>query len=101
MASLKVRLAARDAFLARFRDASQHRDGRWDEVPGLYGPEPGWVVYEAEQMLALVNELRAEEDLAPATLEQVLRIEQGACGHSDYADKYALRCAFLALGEED
>lgn len=100
MATLKVRLAARDAFLARLREASQHRDERWDEVPGLYGPEPGWVIYEAEQMLALVNELRAEEGLAPAALEQVLRIERSAAGHSDYPDKYALRCAFLALGEE-
>jgi hypothetical protein len=100
MATLKVRLAARDAFLARLREASKRRDERWDEVPGLYGPEPGWVIYEAEQMLALVNELRAENGLDPATLEQVLRIEQSASGHSDYPDKYALRCAFLALGEE-
>lgn len=100
MASLKVRLAARDAFLARLREASKSRDERWDEVPGLYGPEPGWVVYEAEQMLALVNELRAENGLPPASLEQVLRVEQSARGHSDYPDKYALRCTFLALGEE-
>lgn len=101
MATLKVRLAVRDAFLAQLKTASAERDRREDLVPCLFGPQPGWVVYEAEQMLALVNEIRAEEGHSPATLEQVLRIEQSACGHVDYADKYALRCAFLALGEED
>lgn len=101
MASLKVRLATRDAFLARLAEAAKHRSEREDVEPGPYGlGEPAWVGYEAEQMLALVNELRAEEGLPAATLDQVRRIEQSACGHSDYADKYALRCAFLALGEE-
>ncbi|TMS00147.1 hypothetical protein [Nonomuraea basaltis] len=101
MASIKVRLAVRDVFLARLAEVGKHRDERWDEVPGLYGPEPGWVIYEAEQMLALVNEIRSGDGLPLATLEQVLRIERSASGHSDYPDKYALRCAFLALGEED
>lgn len=100
MATLKVRLAARDAFLARFSEASSHREERWNEVSGPYGPEPAWVGWEARQMLELVNELRAEDGLEPSTLEQVRRIEQSACGHVDYVDKYALRCAFLALGEE-
>ncbi|HEY9369933.1 hypothetical protein [Streptomyces sp.] len=101
MARLSARIAAHVAFGTRLREASMHRELRWDPVPGLWGQVPGWVVYEAEQMLALVNELRAENGLSAATLEQVLRIEQSACGHSDYPDKYALRCAFLALGEED
>lgn len=100
MADLKTRLAARDAFLAKFSEASSHREERWDTVPGLYGPEPAWVGWEAVQMLELVNEFRAENGLEPATLEQVRRIEQSASGHSDYAEKYALRCAFLALAEE-
>ena len=100
MANLKTRIAARDAFLAKLREAAQHRDERWDKVAGPYGSAPGWLVYEAEQMLSLVNELRTENELEPATLEQVLRVERSACGHIDYADKYALRCAFLALGEE-
>ncbi|MEU4224324.1 hypothetical protein AB0F17_08525 [Nonomuraea sp. NPDC026600] len=101
MATLKVRLAARDAFLAKLAEAARHRDDSQELVPGLYGSQdPAWVVYEAEQMLALVNELRAEEGLPAATLDQVRRIEQSASGHCDYADKYALRCAFLALGEE-
>jgi hypothetical protein len=69
-------------------------------VPGPYGDEAAWVGYEAQQMLALVNDLRAEKGLDPATIEQIRRIEQSACGHSDYPEKYALRCAFLALGEE-
>ncbi|MGA4989914.1 hypothetical protein [Nonomuraea bangladeshensis] len=100
MATLKVRLAARDAFLARLLESAKERDKREPLVPGMYGDEPAWVGYEARRMLLLVNELRAENDLPPATLEQVRRIEQSACGHVDYADKYALRCACLALGEE-
>lgn len=101
MARLSARIAAHVAFGTRLREASMHRELRWDPVPGLWGQVPGWVIYEAEQMLALVNELRAEHGLAPATLEQVLRVERSASGHSDYPDKYALRCAFLSLGEED
>ncbi|MGW4406544.1 hypothetical protein ACWEJ6_21120 [Nonomuraea sp. NPDC004702] len=52
-------------------------------------------------MLDLTNLIRLGTGLPPATIDQIRRIEQSACGHSDYADKYALRCAFLALGEED
>ncbi|MED7932040.1 hypothetical protein SMD20_48030 [Nonomuraea sp. LP-02] len=50
-------------------------------------------------MLALVKRLRAASGRQPAMLEQVLRIEESAHG-SDYAANYALRCAFLAQGED-
>lgn len=101
MATLKVRLTTRDVFLARLKAVSAVRGQREQLVPGPYGSQPGWVTYEAEQMLALVNDFRNEAGLAPVTLERVLHIEQSASGHVDYAEKYALRCAFLALGEED
>ncbi len=99
MASLMVRLATRDAFLACLKTASESRDERWEMVDGPYGSEAAWVGYEAEQMLTLINEIRAEHRQAPADIGQVRRIEQSACGHVDYPEKYALRCAFLALGE--
>lgn len=70
-------ISTRDAFLARLREESQHREERWGSAPGLYGPEPGWVIYEAKRMLALVNELRAEQGLAPATRLLRLRIQDG------------------------
>ena len=101
MATLRVRSAARDAFLAKLFEAARDRDLRWEQVTGVYGAsEPAWVRHEAEQMLELVNEIRADHNLPPATLDRILKIEQSACGHSDYADKYALRCAFLALGKD-
>jgi len=97
VADLATRLATRDRFLDCLRDASQHRDERWDTVDNGHGPEPAWVGYEASQMLDLVNRIRGERGRPPASIEQVRRIESSAAGHVDYAEKYALRCAFLAL----
>lgn len=91
----------RDQFLAVLLVAAHRRSERQHTVDGPHGPEAAWVGHEAERMLALVNELRAKNGLPAATLEQVRRIEQSASGHVDYADKYALRCAFLALGEDE
>jgi len=87
--------------LAALREADYHPDMRWDPVHSPVGNVPAFVVFKAEKMLAIVNELRTEKGLSAATLEQVLQVERSASGHSDYPDKYALRCAFLALGEED
>ncbi|MEV6036008.1 hypothetical protein AB0L65_32975 [Nonomuraea sp. NPDC052116] len=100
MADLITQAQTRDLFRAKLAYLAHRRSEREQIVEGPDGPEFAWVGYEAGRMLALVNELRAKNGLAPVTLEQVLRIEQSASGHSDYADKYALRCAFLALGEE-
>lgn len=93
------RTTTRDTFLAMLDAAAPQRPQREDRVAGLYGAVPGWVVDEARQMLAVVNKMRAKAGRQPAVLEQVLRIEDSAHG-SDYAAKYALRCAFLALGED-
>ncbi|MED7931162.1 hypothetical protein SMD20_43570 [Nonomuraea sp. LP-02] len=87
----------RDAFLAVLEAPAPRRAQRQERTAGLHGTVPGWVIDEATQMLALVNRLRAPSGRQPATLEQVLRIEESAHG-SDYAAKYALRCAFW-LGE--
>ncbi|MGW4796747.1 hypothetical protein ACWEPC_30430 [Nonomuraea sp. NPDC004297] len=57
MAAIRDKMTmTHEAFLERLRRMAQHRHERWDTVPGLYGPEPGWVLDEAEQMLAYVNE---------------------------------------------
>ncbi|MFI7229385.1 hypothetical protein ACIBO5_39740 [Nonomuraea angiospora] len=99
MSTLHERTTTRDTFLAMLDAAAPQRPQREDRVAGLYGAVPGWVVDEARQMLAVVNKMRAKAGRQPAVLEQVLRIEDSAHG-SDYAAKYALRCAFLALGED-
>lgn len=99
MATLRERMAVRDELLATLANAGEERDQRWEMVDGPYGRQFGWVVYEAEELLAVVNRVRAERGLPSVEVYDVLRIEQGCSGHVDYADKYALRCAFLALGE--
>ncbi|MFD8609751.1 hypothetical protein [Streptomyces sp. NPDC059631] len=43
-----------------------------------------------------VNEIRAEHGLPPVPLEEILRVEQQAGGHSDYSLKFAFYCAELA-----
>ena len=82
-----------DQFRTALSDAAAHRDERreWDHDTG----EPAWVAYEREQMLALVNALRAEGGLPPMDPDVVLRVERSACGHVDYAAKYAIGCAEL------
>lgn len=87
-------------FRAKLTYLAHQRSEREFMVDGPDGPEFAWVDHEADRMLVLVNEIREKHGLPPAALEEVRRIERSASGHSDYADKYALRCAFLALGEE-
>lgn len=96
-----TQMQTRDLFRAKLAFLYHVRSEREQLVDGPDGPEFAWVGHEAGRMLALVNEIREKRGLPPADLEAVRRIEQSASGHSDYADKYALRCAFLALGEED
>ncbi|MEU6718268.1 hypothetical protein ABZ897_42950 [Nonomuraea sp. NPDC046802] len=98
-AALRQHDSTRDAFLAVLEAAAPQRAQREDRAAGLYGMVPGWVIDEAGRMLTLVNRLRAESGRQPAALEHELRIEESAHG-SDYTAKYALRCAFLALGED-
>lgn len=57
-----------------------------------------WVLYERAQMLAAVNAVRHQTDAAPVYLEAIADVERCASGHVDYATKFALYCAELALG---
>lgn len=61
--------------------------------PGL-----SWIEAERHAMHSAVNAERAARSLAPLDLAAVERVENMACGHSDYAHKFALYCAELALG---
>lgn len=79
-------------------EAAEHRREREDTVDTATGPEPAWVVYEREQMLAVVNAERASRGLSPAAMSAMERVERLACGHSDYAKKYALYCSEIAFG---
>ena len=62
-----------------------------DGSPG----ELGWVLFEREQMLRAVNDLRTRAGKAPVSIEQITGAEQRAMGHVDYTTKFAIAGADL------
>lgn len=93
MASLK---AATDVLRATLDKAQEQRDQRPDLVDGPDGPECEWAAYERTRMHEKVNEIRAERGLPVIPVEDVVRVERLAVGHSDYSRKFAFYCAELA-----
>jgi hypothetical protein len=61
---------------------------------------PNWMDDEEARMHALVNGYRAEAGLVPVARKVVAKVNQAASGHIDYAHKFTLYCAELALGQE-
>jgi hypothetical protein len=53
---------------------------------------------ELGAMHVAVNVSRMRRQLAPVTLAAIDMADQMASGHSDYASKFALYCAELAVG---
>jgi hypothetical protein len=96
--STRAKLALRDRFQQHLHELASHRNERSDVVDTEHGVECGWMVFERQGMLAAVNQARAERGLLPADPAAVRRAENMACGHVDYAAKFALYCAELALG---
>ncbi|SDH42705.1 hypothetical protein [Microbacterium sp. 77mftsu3.1] len=66
-----------------------------DQRPDFDGREPGWVLYERAQMHDAVNRLRARLGKPPVATEAIEGAERSACGHVDYAQKFALGAADL------
>lgn len=54
-----------------------------------------WHVHEVNAMTAEINRLRLKQGKEAIPLEAVYRVETQACGHVDYARKFALYCAEL------
>ena len=86
---------------AKFREvlyeaASQRRE-RDDIVDGPEGPEMLWAVYERGCMHGAVTIERAARGLPPVPLDDILRVERPARGHSDYAAQFAWGCAQLVM----
>lgn len=61
------------------------------------GDELEWMIYEREVMLRAINVVRRQRGRPEATMDQVVRMENCAKGHSDYNRKFALYAAELAL----
>jgi hypothetical protein len=93
------RLAMSARFRAVLRAAMSERDQRPDEIVlDDETREFEWVLFERRKMFAEVNSARAERALPSVEMTSVARVEQMACGHIDYFEKFALYCAELALG---
>jgi hypothetical protein len=86
---------ARDRLQHTFNAAAAEREKRpgYNAAAGTFD----WVLYEREQMHLEVNRIRAGNGLEPADEAALLAAESTAKGHSDYAAKFALRCADLAV----
>ena len=93
MSSLK---AATDVLRATLARAQEERPRRPDLVDGPDGPECEWAVYERARMHETVNAIRSERGLHAVPVEDIIRVERLAVGHSDYSLKFALYCAELA-----
>lgn len=89
--------AVTDALRATLAREQELRGLRPNLVDGPDGPECAWAAYERKRMHEKVNDLRADAGLPALPLENILRVEQQAVGHSDYSAKFAFYCAELTL----
>lgn len=85
--------AATDCLRATLSAAQGERDQRPDIVEGPDGPECQWAAYERICMHNTVNAIRADHGLPNVPIEDVIRVERLAVGHSDYSRKFAFYCA--------
>lgn len=95
-----------ERFKGTLATAAKERSQRPDQVAttdwkGRPDQEIGWVVFEREVMLKLVNEIRIERGFPVIDIKEIQRVESCACGHVDYAVKFSLYCAELALGQNN
>jgi len=89
MTAVATKLAIQGELLRQLAAWSDYRSARSD-----------WMEDEEARMHALVNTYRSEAGLAPVARKTVARVNQAASGHIDYAHKFTLYCAELALGQE-
>ncbi len=71
------------------QEAQTHRPERND-----------WVEYERAVMHGAVNSMRDRLGLEGLPIEAIKRVEDQACGHSDYTRKFAMYCAGLATNDQ-
>lgn len=62
---------------------------------------PEWHIYEMEGVLAEVNRQREANGFGRARMRDISRVEQMACGHSDYSRKLARYAADMSLEERN
>ncbi len=92
--------AAQDEIYATLTATMAERGQRADIVQDGARFNPAWLVHERETMLAAVNAERRRRGLDDVDVSEVIGVEEQACGHIDYAAKWAYGCARLAVGLE-
>lgn len=82
-----------------FRQAAKRRNEltTWEQRDDE--SQPAWVFWEREKMHEAVNGERIRRGFPVVPIQEIRRVERWATGHVDYADKFAIYCTELALGE--
>jgi len=63
----------------------------------IIGGEVEWVTLERQLMIDTVQKMRKEENLPLVPVEDILRAEREACGHTDYTVKFVRYCAEITI----
>jgi hypothetical protein len=86
----------RSELINKFEEAFDRASEKRTSLNHWIGNVPAWVVHERKCMVEAVNEHRIALGKNPVDMETFIRkAENPAVGHSDYAHKFALYCAFL------
>jgi hypothetical protein len=91
------KIALRDRLLGLLIVAGKMRDQRPGIVDTPYGFECEWTAFERSVMLDEVNRTREARGLGPVDPAEVRKADSLAAGHIDWAEKFALYCAEIAL----
>lgn len=91
-------LKLRDDLLATLTEAMKARPKLDDWESSPYGSEPMWAIHERQAMVDAVDRHQRKTKRPGVLAAEVYAVEQSAMGHVDYAEKFALRVAFLAYG---
>lgn len=98
--SIIERLHLQHFFLSILREASKERSSRSKLINTASGTmETEWIVFERKIMFDNVNHERSLRGLQPITLQDFIKKENLAVGHSDYCNKLALYCVNFVLSE--
>jgi hypothetical protein len=96
------KMCLRDTFLQILTEAAKKRPERQSLVRPPLGStddrEPQWAAYERQSLFEATNLERSLRGETPLSLQDIIKVERQATGHSDYAAKFALGCAELVVG---
>jgi len=102
MSAIRQREAVKARISKVFDEACEQRDKRQEWVKDPYDnglSTLGWVLFERDQMFDAVTRERALLGKGPIPMKEVVRVENCAKGHIDYARKYCLYCTELVFDD--